>query len=120
MNKPILVVIRNVFNYRMVANSADPDQTPQNAASDLGLHCLLRPVCPNTWDHDGSPSQWRINQIVIDISRTLPVINKQKSETRLGNCIFGTYANNKWPDLACASTHWVLSVPFILEYSMIL
>ena len=22
------------------ANSADPDQTPQNAASDLGLHCL--------------------------------------------------------------------------------
>ena len=25
-----------VFN----ANSVDPDQTPQNAASDLGLHCL--------------------------------------------------------------------------------
>ena len=22
------------------ANSVDPDQTPQNAASDLGLHCL--------------------------------------------------------------------------------
>ena len=22
-------------------NSADPDQTPQNAASDQGLHCLL-------------------------------------------------------------------------------
>ena len=22
------------------ANSADPDQTPQNAASDLGSHCL--------------------------------------------------------------------------------
>ena len=22
---------------------------PQNAASDLGLHCLLRPVCPNTY-----------------------------------------------------------------------
>ena len=22
------------------ANSTDPDQTPQNAASDLGLHCL--------------------------------------------------------------------------------
>ena len=27
------------------ANSADPDQTPRSAASDLGLHCLLRPVC---------------------------------------------------------------------------
>ena len=24
-----------------LANSADPDQTPQNAASDQGLHCLL-------------------------------------------------------------------------------
>ena len=23
------------------ANSADPDQMPQNAASDQGLHCLL-------------------------------------------------------------------------------
>ena len=23
------------------ANSADPDQTPQNTASDQGLHCLL-------------------------------------------------------------------------------
>ena len=31
-----------------VASSVDPDQMPQNAASDLGLHCLLRPVCPNT------------------------------------------------------------------------
>ena len=32
----------------LVTNIVDPDQTPQNAASDLGLHCLLRPVCPNT------------------------------------------------------------------------
>ena len=24
----------------LFANSGDPDQTPQNAASDLGLHCL--------------------------------------------------------------------------------
>ena len=23
------------------ANNAEPDQTPQNAASDQGLHCLL-------------------------------------------------------------------------------
>ena len=30
-----------------VTNSVDPDQMLQNAASDLGLHCLLRPVCPN-------------------------------------------------------------------------
>ena len=28
-----------------MANSVDPDQMPRSAASDLGLHCLLRPVC---------------------------------------------------------------------------
>ena len=31
-----------------MANSGDADQTPRSAASDLGLHCLIRPVCPNT------------------------------------------------------------------------
>ena len=25
-------------------NSVDPDQTPRSAASDLGLHCCLRPI----------------------------------------------------------------------------
>ena len=29
-----------------VANSEDPDQMPQNVASGLGLHCVLRPVYP--------------------------------------------------------------------------
>ena len=29
------------------AKSADHDQTPCPVASDLGLHCLARPVCPN-------------------------------------------------------------------------
>ena len=33
---------------RLMANSVDPDQTPHFAASDLGLPCLLRFVCPNT------------------------------------------------------------------------
>ena len=27
-----------------VTNSVDPDQRPRSAASDLGLHCLLKPV----------------------------------------------------------------------------
>ena len=31
-----------------VANSVDPDEMLQNAASHLGLHSLLRPVPPNT------------------------------------------------------------------------
>ena len=30
----------------MSVNSVDPDQTPQNAASDLDLYCLIWPVCP--------------------------------------------------------------------------
>ena len=31
-----------------MANRVDPDETPRSAASHLGLHCLLRLVCPNT------------------------------------------------------------------------
>ena len=27
-----------------MANNVDPDQTSRSATSDLGLHCLLRPV----------------------------------------------------------------------------
>ena len=30
-----------------MANSVDPDQMPHSVASDLGLHCLQRPICPN-------------------------------------------------------------------------
>ena len=31
-----------------IANSEDPDQ------SGLGLHCLLRPICPKTYVHYGN------------------------------------------------------------------
>ena len=31
-----------------VANSLNPDQMQNSAMSDLGLHCLIRPVCLNT------------------------------------------------------------------------
>ena len=33
--------------------SIDPDQTPPAAASDQGLNCLLRSLCPNTLDKYG-------------------------------------------------------------------
>ena len=36
-----------------VENSVDPDQMPHSVASDLGLHCLLRSVCPTTKDKYG-------------------------------------------------------------------
>ena len=29
---------------RQMENSVDPDQMPCSVASDLGLHCLLRPI----------------------------------------------------------------------------
>ena len=32
----------------LVANGVDTDQMLQNVASDLGLQCLLRSVCPDT------------------------------------------------------------------------
>ena len=38
---PALTVISLVSYFQKSANSADPDQTPHHAASDLGLHCLL-------------------------------------------------------------------------------
>ena len=33
--------------YCCMANSIDPDQMLHSAASDLGLHCLQRPIWPN-------------------------------------------------------------------------
>ena len=33
-----------------MANSLDLDQTANQEQSDLSLHCLLRPTCPNTWN----------------------------------------------------------------------
>ena len=34
-----------------VHNSVNPDQMPHSVASDLGLHCLLGPFCPNNRVH---------------------------------------------------------------------
>ena len=36
-----------------MANSVDPVETPRSAASHLGLNCLLKPVCPNTYGKYG-------------------------------------------------------------------
>ena len=33
----------------MSGKRVDPDEMPHSVASYLGLHCLLRPVCPNTY-----------------------------------------------------------------------
>ena len=40
------------------ANNVDPDQMPHSVASDLGLHYLLRPVCPYAYMHyENTPFQ---------------------------------------------------------------
>ena len=38
-------------NANEIANSEDADQTAPLEQSDLGLHCLPRPICPKTLDH---------------------------------------------------------------------
>ena len=46
-----------------VANSVDPDETPRSAYSHLGLYCLLKPICPNTFGKYGTVRlEWRNNQ----------------------------------------------------------
>ena len=37
-----------------MTNSVDPVETPRSAASHLGLNCLLRPACPNTYGKYGN------------------------------------------------------------------
>ena len=46
-----------------MANNVDPDQTPQHAASDLGLHCLLWLVCPNIQIYYGRTAGKHIQNI---------------------------------------------------------
>ena len=43
-----------------MANSVDPDETPRSAASHLGLHCLLRSVCLNSYGKYGKQSAFMI------------------------------------------------------------
>ena len=38
---------------RRVANNVDPDQMLHSAASDRVLHCLFRPIFPNTLGNYG-------------------------------------------------------------------
>ena len=57
------------------ANSVSPDQTPRSAASDLGLglRCLFRLVCPNSYEKYG---------------RTITVDGIQKEKLVLGLACF--------------------------------
>ena len=41
------------LKYYCMCCSVDPDQMPHSATSDLRLHCLQRPICPNTYGYYG-------------------------------------------------------------------
>ena len=42
----ILLYFEVCRNARLTANSVEPDKAPRAAASDLGLDCSFRSVCP--------------------------------------------------------------------------
>ena len=43
-----------------MANSGDPEQTAPLEQSDLGLHCLSRPICPKNYDVYGIQQLWSL------------------------------------------------------------
>ena len=49
-----------------MANSVHPFQTPRAVVSDLGIHCFLRPLCPNTYD------KYMYSNLIKSISSTPP------------------------------------------------
>ena len=69
-----------------VSNSVDPDEMPRSAASYLGLNCLLRPVCPNTYGKYGRQKYY------LDIPSDLELwctANKSKFELSLEKLSYG-------------------------------
>ena len=63
-----------------MATSADPDETPRSAASCLGVHCLLRPVCLNTYDIYGI--------LNIRTPSALAVFILKTEQIQIGVCFF--------------------------------
>ena len=63
-----------------VANSVDPDETPRSAASHLGLYCLLRPVCPNTYGKYGRCPNIQVKYEMMCKARKGPLCNLQTTK----------------------------------------
>ena len=53
-----------------MAKSVDLDETPRSAASHPGLQCLLRHVCPNTYDKYDT-FEFLFQQGLLSLSRSL-------------------------------------------------
>ena len=90
-----------------VANSVDPDETPRSAASHLGLYCLLRPVCLNTYGKYGKP---QFKQTHTDLlAEAIPICNWK---------VYFGIKNNKLPskyshylDLYCEAAFSSSNIP---------
>ena len=89
-------------NAGWIANSADPDQTPHHAASNLGLHCLSRPIC-----HSGQIL--RVNSVMLLLFDAEKKLNRgiMKKVCRM------LYVTNK--SLDCTSAHLSLGNVQILH-----
>ena len=64
-----------------MTNCVDPDQTPRSAASDLGLHCLLMHVCPN------SLFLYSIMSLTLDFHFLFIMSISETQENQIGKCI---------------------------------
>ena len=70
-------------------NSADPDQTPHFAASDLGLDCKQMHICPNAWGCYGN-----VFKILLYVWKTVQTLIRRRILRRLiwvltvSKCIF--------------------------------
>ena len=78
-----------------VANSVDPDETPRSAASHLGLHGLLRPVCLNTYGKYGK--QESEQSLSVSYLRTWPGWNVWPFSTYDYHCLLLLFSY--WTDV---------------------
>ena len=85
-----------------VANSVDPDEMPRSAASHLGLYCLLRPVCPNTYGKYGIQN-FRTFPIVYYCCLTFPLSGLIQQTTNVW--YFSYFSKKTRFDILCKLSH---------------
>ena len=64
-----------------VANSVHPEKMPRSWLSHLGLHCLLKPVCPNTYgQYDNLTSHMNIKGVHMNLYHSLGQFSKRQTD----------------------------------------
>ena len=71
-----------------MVNSVDSDQMSHSAVPDLGLHCLLRPICLNTSGYYGnystSATDRPLRAVIVDLDQ---MVQNSVSDQRLLHCL---------------------------------